>query len=148
MKHARLLIPALLFTAATVYVSCSKSNKGGKPTIKLKSINTDIKLGQDLDARFEVSDAGPTLDSFVFIRVRLNEIPLPVGSEGIDSFVESVPSYPSRDKVELQYVFQYASLHQAPQGQVDTFVFKAAVIDHAGKSSDTITTPKVTVQSQ
>ena len=147
MKHAYLLLPVLLIAITAAVISCSKNNNGGKPSIQLKSINTDIQVGEGLDAKFTVKSS-TAIDTFVFIRIRVNEIPLPPNSGNIDTLTGPVPDYQNQNPAEFQYQLPYSNLHEAPPTITDTFVFKYAIVDHSGHSSDTLTTPKVAVHSE
>src|SRR6186713_2859505 len=142
MKHAHLLLPVLLITITAAVFSCSKSNNGSKPSISLKSINTEIQAGEGLDARFTVKSGTP-IDTFYFVRVRLNQIPLPPNSGNEDILTGRAPDYQNANPAEFQYQLPYINLREAPDMINDTFVFKYAVIDHDGHSSDTSTTPKI-----
>lgn len=146
MKSAQLLLPIVILITLLTFISCSKSSNSGKPTIKLKTINTDIVLNESLNATFEVQ-SGTTIDSFVWIRERLNEIPLPPTTVQTDLFTGTVPSYPNQTKVEYSYIMDYNSLREAPDGVIDTFQFKYAVVDKNGLSSDTSVTPVIAVHN-
>ena len=147
MKNAQFLLPTVLLIALLSVIACSKSNSSGKPTIKLKSINTEITLNQNLNCKFDVQSSGADIDSFVFIRIRTNEIPLPPNTSILDTFSGVVPSYPNQNKVEYTYYLPYSSLREAPDGVIDSFEFKYAVVDKAGHSSDTMLTPLVVVHN-
>lgn len=149
MKPESFLIPALLITATIAIVSCSKSSSGSKPTLKLQSINTNVEAGGNLNALFSFSTSSADLSqgTFVAIRNRLNVIPLPPGTANTDTLTGVVPDFPSVTKGQFQYQLPYSYLHES-DAENDTIVFKFAVIDPAGISSDTLTTPQIVIQYQ
>jgi hypothetical protein len=149
MKPESFLIPALLITATLAIVSCSKSGSGSKPTLKLQSINTTVQVGGNLNALFSFSTSSADLSqgTFVAIRNRLNQIPLPPGTQNTDTLTGVVPQFPSVTKGQFQYSLPYSYLHESDV-ENDTIVFKFAVVDPAGISSDTLTTPQIVVLFQ
>lgn len=147
MKLASFLIPALvIIILAVAVVSCSKSNSGSKPKIVLKSINTQIPLQGGLDAVFDFTSGAAALakGTFVAIRVRLNQTPLPPGTSSVDTSLVPIPDFSSQNKGQFEYQVDYNYLHQS-DAENDTIIFKFAAIDVAGKSSDTITSPQIVV---
>ena len=146
MKHASFLIPVILITITCVLVACSKSNNGSKPKITLKTITTEIPPQGGLDATFDFTPGSASLSggTFVAIRIRQNQIPLPPTTVSVDSVMSTIPDFPSVNKGQFEYQEDYNYLHQS-DAENDTVIFKFAVLDVAGHSSDTITTGKIVI---
>ncbi len=149
MKLASFLIPILLITITAAVISCSKSNSGSKPTIKIKSINTQIPVGGGLSVTFDFTSSSADLarGNFVAIRNRLNQIPIPPTTNAVDTFPSPIPDFTDVTKGQIRFELDYNTLHQSDQ-ENDTIVFKFAAIDRAGKSSDTITSPQIVIEYQ
>jgi len=148
MKHAHLLLPVLLIIITAAVISCSKSNNSGKPQISIKSITTDIPVGGSLDMRFNVVSGSAKVagGTFYVVRNRLNQNQLPPGTVSVDTLTGPIPDFQEQNKQEFEYQQDYNYLHQSDV-ENDTILFRVAVIDVAGKSSDTITTPKIVVHT-
>jgi hypothetical protein len=152
MKPGQFLIPALLILSAIALViaGCSKSNSGSKPSISIKSINTTVEAGGSLVAILNFTSNAQDLSggTFVAIRNRLNQRPLPPTTVSQDTLTNVIPQFPDQQKGEFDFSVDWATyLHQSDQ-ENDTIVFKFAAVDRAGNSSDTITSPKIVVKYQ
>ena len=123
--------------------SCSKSGGGGKPKLSISSINNPIQPDQDLDVDLKFS-GGNNLSGgwLVVIRTRVNQIP-PINTLGGDTIVAQLPAYSTTDKGELEFTQPYQGYLHYDDHINDTLIFKFAVIDANGKSSDTISSPKI-----
>jgi hypothetical protein len=130
--------------------SCSKSNSGSKPTLKIASINTSIPVGGTLDVimDFDSRSANLSEGTLVVIRNRLNQRPLSGNSSSPDTLTGPIPQFPNVAKGQFEYKLDWGTyLHQSDE-ENDTVVFKFAAIDAKGNSSDTITSPKIVVKYQ
>jgi hypothetical protein len=133
-----------------IATSCSKSNGGSKPTLKIESINTTIPVGGTLDVILDFQSKSSNLSqgTLVVIRNRLNQRPLSGGSASPDTLTGPIPQFPNVAKGQFEYKLDWGNyLHQS-DAENDTIVFKFAAIDAAGISSDTIITPKIVVKYQ
>jgi hypothetical protein len=146
MKSGQFLIPVLALLLLAI-ASCSKSNGSSKPTLKIKSINTEVPKNGSLDVILDFQSKSSNLSegTFVAIRNRLNQIPLGVGTVSADTVTGPIPQFPNQQKGQFEFQLTWADyLHQSDT-ENDTIVFKFAAIDKAGNSSDTILSPKIVV---
>jgi hypothetical protein len=143
MKIRQIVIPTLLVFAMT---QCSKSGSGGRPQISLKSVNSVIPVGGSMQADISFTQSNGQLSQglFIAIRTRLNQIPLPPGTEGADTLLSQIPEFPDKNQGTFLYTLDYSYLHESDV-ENDTFNFKFAVVDRAGNKSDTISSGKVVV---
>jgi len=145
MKFGSLLIPVCLLLLSII--GCGKTNNGTKPSIKIKSINTEVKAGGSLNVVFEFDNKTESLSqgTFTAIRKRLNHSTLTSNSTSPDTLVGPIPEYPDQPSGEFDFNLDWGTyLHQS-DAENDTLTFKFAVIDRNGKKSDTITSPKIIV---
>jgi hypothetical protein len=142
MKLSSFLIPGILVTMVIAGWSCSKSS-GGKPTLSISSITNPVQPDQDLDVDLKFS-GGSNLSGgwLVAIRTRVNQIP-PINTIGGDTIVAQLPTYSTTDKGELEFTQPYQGYLHFDDHINDTLIFKFAVIDANGVSSDTISSPKI-----
>ncbi|HEY8972268.1 MAG TPA: hypothetical protein VIM64_24355 [Puia sp.] len=143
MKLSSFLIPGILIMMVIAAGSCSKSGGGSKPKLSIASINNPIQPDQDLDVNLKFSN-GSNLSGgwLVAIRTRVNEIP-PINTIGGDTLVLQLPAYSGTNKGELEFTQPYQSYLHYDDHINDTLIFKFAVIDANGLSSDTISSPKI-----
>lgn len=144
MKLASFLIPVsfALFT----FVSCSKSGSGSKPTIQITSVTSTVQPGENLDVKFKFNTNGGTLSNgvFVAIRIRQNQIP-PQNPISGDTVLTQIPEFSGVNKGDFEYTQPYNGYLHFDDHINDTLLFKFAVINTAGDSSDTITTQVVSI---
>jgi len=147
MKLSSFLIPGILITMTVAWLSCSKSNGGSKPKISIESINTPIQPDQPLDVNLKFTN-GSNLSggTFTVFRIRLNQIP-PINPTGGDTITTTIPDFSGADKGEMEYTQPYQGYLHFDDHINDTLIFKFFVLDASGKSSDTISSPKVVVLS-
>ncbi|MBN8852462.1 MAG: hypothetical protein BGO55_01790 [Sphingobacteriales bacterium 50-39] len=143
MKLSSFLIPGILITMVIAGGSCSKSGGGSKPKVSIASINNPIQPDQDLDVDLKFTNGNNLSGGWlVVIRTRVNQIP-PINTIGGDTIVAQLPTYSSVDKGELEFTQPYQGYLHFDDHINDTLIFKFAVIDANGISSDTITSPKI-----
>jgi hypothetical protein len=143
MKLSSFLIPGILITMVMAGWSCSKSGGGSKPSVSIQSINNPIQPGEDLDVDLKFSNgSGLPGGTLVVIRTRVNEIP-PINVVGGDTITARLPTYESTEKGEIEYTQPYQGYLHFDDHINDTLVFRFAVINASGVSSDTISSPKI-----
>jgi hypothetical protein len=145
MKIRSFLTTTLLVTA----VSCSKDKFQTRPQISIESINSVIPAGGSLDAKLKFTQKNGSLGggTFIAIRNRLNQQPLPPGTSNPDTLGGVIPSFPDKNQGEFEFTLDYNSLHES-NTENDTFLFKFGVVDRNGNKSDTISSGKVVVLFQ
>jgi hypothetical protein len=146
MKRAPFLIPVILI----MLVSCGKSKFTTKPQITIKSINSVVEPGGELDAIIDYTSKKGDLGqgTFVAIRQRLNQIPLPPNTGNTDTVSGPIPDFPDQSMAEFEFKLDWATYLHESDTENDTIVFKFAAVDRSGNSSDTITSPQIVVKFQ
>ena len=129
--------------------ACNKSKYETKPQIHIESINTLIPVGGSMQAKlsFTQQDGKLGQGTFIAIRNRLNQLPLPPGTAGADTLVSPIPEFPDKNQGEIQFTLDYSYLHESDV-ENDTIMFKFAVVDRVGNKSDTINSEKIVVLYQ
>jgi hypothetical protein len=144
-------VPILISASLFLLTSCNKDKFATKPSLEIKSINTQIPVQGQLDVIFTYTSKKGDIGNgnFTSIRQRINARPLPPGSSNPDTILTAVPDFPDNQSAELEFRLDWATqLHESPDNEPDSFVFKFALVDRAGISSDTIVSPMVIVFSQ
>ena len=142
-----------LICACSVFIlvmeGCKKDQYQTNPQITIESINTIIPVDGSMQATLKFTQKDGKLGQGIFtaIRVRLNQDPLPPGTEGADTLVGAIPQFPDQNQGELDFTLDYSYLHQSDT-ENDTIMFKFAVLDRVGNKSDTISSEHVVVLSQ
>ncbi len=129
-----------------IFAACSKSNSGGRPSLTLDNISKTVDSFSNLEANFtfhngSASLSGGTLNS---LRMRINQKP-PLNVSGSDTVNSPIPDYPDQSKGTYNLELPYQGYLTTGSDENDTLIFKFWVIDIAGKSSDTLTSPKVVI---
>jgi len=146
----------ILFTllAAISLASCDKDNYNTKPTLKLRSVNTNVvPVNGNLTFEFEVTDKeGDITDSLFVKKVRLNSR---VVTTIRDSYYLSIPQVDKIQKafvrVDLSYQDYLISARQPPvtgtppKSENDTLQFKFVLIDRGSNASDTLTSEPIVI---
>lgn len=137
-----------LITLLILTISCNKNNSG-KPEISIESINTIVPVQGTLNAKLKFKNQSGKLaqGTFISIRNRLNQRPLPLGTASADTVIGPIPDFPNKDQGEFSYTLDYNYLKESDQ-ENDTIIFKFAVIDSFGNKSDTISSNKIVVLYQ
>ena len=145
MKSINLIITISL----VLFVACNKSKFQTKPQIAIETINTLVPVGGSLNAKLKFTEKNGSLGqgTFIAIRNRLNQRPLPPGTASADTLVSQIPSFPDKNQGELAFTLDYNYLKESDQ-ENDTIIFKFAVIDRVGNKSDTISSSKIVVLFQ
>lgn len=125
--------------------ACSKDKLETKPSIKVKSVNSDIIIpGSLLRIKLEFSDKEGDLSQgeLTYIRERTNTRPIPGGFDKADTARYPLPEFPVKSTGEIQIDIPYDFLDENPN-ENDTMFFRISVIDRAGNASDTISTGSI-----
>ena len=152
------LFISLLTIFIIIAVACNKDKFQTKPTIKIKSLNTEyIPLNGSLIIRLECTDKeGDVQDSVIIIKRRLNRRVVPTLR---DTIRYKFPDFPNTPRTEVIATLDYQTILSAqnppnipgsnpPQKELDTLILKMAVRDRAGHISDTITSNQIIVFRQ
>ncbi|MDZ4792799.1 MAG: hypothetical protein SGI83_00835 [Bacteroidota bacterium] len=148
----------VLVSAVAILIACNKDKFLTKPTITVKSINGNfVPLNGTFVITLECTDKeGDVQDSLILIKKRLNKR---VVATNRDTIRYKFPVFPKNTRTEIQAILDYQSMLSAlnppfipgsnpPRREVDTLVFRMAVRDNAGNTSDTITSPTIYVFRQ
>jgi hypothetical protein len=136
-------------------IACSKDKYLTKPTIKIKSLNTEfVPLNGSLIITLDCTDKeGDVNDSVIIIKKRLNK---KVVATIRDTIRYRFPQFPLSPKTEIVATLIYSDIYSAitppfipgsnpPQRELDTLILRLAVRDKAGHTSDTITSNRIIV---
>jgi len=151
MKFRMIIAAVLVFT----FIACNKDKFQTKPTISIKSINTEIvPLNGTFIITLECTDKeGDVEDSLILIKRRLNKR---VVTTVRDTLRFKIPTFPANSRTEIQAVLDYQNILSALnppnipgsnplQRELDTLVLRMAVRDKAGNTSDTVESRQIFV---
>lgn len=154
MKFILFVLTVFFVTA----VACNKDKFQTKPTISIKSLNTEfIPLNGSLIITLDVTDKeGDVQDSVIIIKIRLNRRVVPTLR---DTLRYKFPVFPNTPRTQVVATLDYQTILSAqsppfipgtnpPQREQDTLILKLAVRDNAGNTSDTITSKQIIVFRQ
>lgn len=129
-----------------IFAACSKSNSGGRPSLTLDNISKTVDSFSNLEANFTFHNGSATLSGGTLnsLRMRINQIP-PTNIPGSDTVASPIPDYPDQNTGKYNLELPYQGYLSTGSPENDTLIFKFWVIDIAGKSSDTLTSPKVVI---
>lgn len=151
MKFRLIIAAVLVFT----FIACNKDKFQTKPTINIKSINTEIvPQNGTFIITLECTDKeGDVEDSLILIKKRLNRR---VVTTVRDTLRFKIPTFPANSRTEIEAVLDYQNILSALnppnipgsnplQRELDTLVLRMAVRDKAGNTSDTIESRQIYV---
>ncbi len=151
MKFRMIIAAVLVFT----FIACNKDKFQTKPTISIKSINTEIvPLNGTFIITLECTDKeGDVEDSLILIKRRLNKRMVTTVR---DTLRFKIPTFPANSRTEIQAVLDYQNILSALnppnipgsnplQRELDTLVLRMAVRDKAGNTSDTVESRQIFV---
>ena len=154
MKFFLYVLAAFVVTV----VACNKDKFLTKPTISIKSLNTEfVPLNGDLIITLDCTDKeGDVQDSVIIIKKRLNQRVVPTLR---DTLRYKFPDFPATPRTQIVATLDYQSILSAqnpptipgsnpPQKERDTLILRMAVRDKAGHTSDTITSKQIIVYRQ
>ncbi len=156
-KQMKFILFVLTAFVVTV-VACNKDKFQTKPTISIKSMNTEfVPLNGNLIITLECTDKeGDVQDSVIIIKKRLNRR---VVRTLRDTLKYPFPVFPVSPRTEIVATLDYQTILSAEtppnipgtnpvQKERDTLILRMAVKDKAGHTSDTITSKQVIVFRQ
>ncbi len=139
-------------------LACGKDKPATKPSIKIISVSGNIvPPSGGLQITLEFNDKeGDVNDSLFVKKLRLNTIPPVSGITIRDSFWLMIPDFPAKSTGEiilnLDYQNHLISAAQAPTDPTDptkkisdTLIFRFALQDKGGNTSDTVNTEKIVI---
>ena len=149
-------ISLIVVTALTVIaVACGKDKFQTKPTITIKSINTEVvPANGTFVVNLECTDKeGDVQDSVIIIKNRLNKRIVPTIR---DTIRFKFPSFPKSGRTFAEVTLSYQNIISAItppnipgssplQKERDTLVLKFVVRDNGGNTSDTISSKVIQV---
>lgn len=151
MKFRVIIAAVLVFT----FIACNKDKFQTKPTISIKSINTEVvPQNGTFIITLECTDKeGDVEDSLILIKKRLNRR---VVTTVRDTLRFKIPTFPANSRTEIQAVLDYQNILSALnppnipgsnpiQRELDTLVLRMAVRDKAGNTSDTVESRQIYV---
>ena len=149
---------SLLVTCVALLFSCKKDKFQTKPTISVRSINTNfVPLNGKFIITLDCTDReGDVQDSVLIIKQRLNRR---VVATIRDTLRYKFPNFPKSTRTQVQATLDYQSILSAlsppfipgsnpARREPDTLRLRMAVRDNAGNTSDTITSPTIFVFRQ
>lgn len=145
----------VLSVLAAAVLACNKDKFQTKPTISIKSINTEVvPLNGSFIITLECTDKeGDVKDTLVIIKNRINKRTTRTVR---DTLWYQFPDFPNNMRTEIVATLNYQDILSAefppvipgsnpPQNERDTLILKLAVQDNAGNRSDTISTRQIIV---
>jgi len=143
------LTPLLaIFSIIFLVIACSKDKFDTTPRLEIKDYSSkNIRRNEILKIRLNYFDKeGDLSEGLLYARrIRLNVRPLGSAdnnkSDSLDSYL---PEFPEKVKAEINFQQTYDFLKESVS-ENDTIVFRFAVTDKAGHTSDTITTDKLII---
>lgn len=147
----------MIFAAVLVFtfIACNKDKFQTKPTISIKSVNTEIvPLNGTFIMTLECTDKeGDVEDSLILIKKRLNRR---VVTTVRDTLRFKIPTFPANTRTEIEAVLDYQNILSALnppnipgsnpiRKELDTLIIRVAVRDKAGNTSDTIESKQIYV---
>lgn len=141
-------IPAMFAISLVIILfGCGKDKFETKPKLEIKDYSSrDIFQGMSLRIRLNYFDKEGDLNGAPVIGVlrRLNQVPLPVGQDKVDTFRTTLPDFPAKDNGEISFELPYDFLKESLV-ENDTIMFRFAVEDRAGNKSDTVDSDQVVI---
>jgi hypothetical protein len=121
---------------------CGKDKFESAPSLKFKSVNTNV-LGNDQRIQFTLSftDAEGDISDSLYIE---KFEPTCIGSRVDDDYV--IPEFPTSKNVEGDFLVTFDYSYISPKcSRNDTAVFRFAIKDKAGHTSDTVSSPPIII---
>ncbi len=144
---AKLLI--LVVIVGVLSATCNKSGFGTTPTLTFKAVTPNILApNEEIEFQLNYTDKEGDIQSHIYVQKVTQNCAASNFSE-LDSIPSSVPTLKdSKGEIDLDYAYgpnlgpEPIGEPQCP-GQNDTCVFRFALTDKAGHTSDTVTSPVV-----
>ncbi len=144
MKTSRAIF---IFSLATLLIACGKDKYETKPLLEIKDYSSkEIFLGSTLTIRINYFDKEGDLSQAPVIGIlkRLNIFPLPPTQDKVDTIKTNLPEFPKNDNGEISFSLPYDFLKESTV-ENDTIMFRFAVTDKAGNTSDTVETTPIVI---
>ena len=144
MKTSRAIF---IFSLATLLIACGKDKYETKPLLEIKDYSSkEIFLGTTLTIRINYFDKEGDLSQAPIIGIlkRLNIFPLPPTQDKVDTVKTNLPEFPKNDNGEISFSLPYDFLKESTV-ENDTIMFRFAVTDKAGNTSDTVDTTPIVI---
>jgi hypothetical protein len=141
-------LPLIFFVAVGILlVACGKDKFETKPRLEVKDYSSkEIHQGENLRIRLNYFDKEGDLSEAPVIGIlkRLNLFPIPPAQDKVDTFRNNLPEFPKNDNGEIAFELPYDFLKESTV-ENDTIMFRFAVTDRGGHSSDTIETAPLVI---
>jgi hypothetical protein len=132
---------------AILLMACGKDKYETKPKLEIKDYNSkEIFAGTQLAIRISYFDKEGDLSQAPMIAIlrRLNVFPLPPSLDKVDTIRTNLPEFPKNDDGEITFSLPYDFLKESTT-ENDTIMFRFAVTDRAGNTSDTVDTTPIVI---
>jgi len=140
--------PAIFIVSlATLLIACGKDKYETKPLLEIKDYSSkEIYVGSTLTIRINYFDKEGDLSQAPIIGIlrRLNAFPLAPGQDKVDTIKNNLPEFPKNDNGEISFSLPYDFLKESTV-ENDTVMFRFAVTDKAGNTSDTVETTPIVI---
>jgi hypothetical protein len=140
--------PAIFIVSlATLLIACGKDKYETKPLLEIKDYSSkEIFVGSTLTIRINYFDKEGDLSQAPIIGIlrRLNLFPLAPGQDKVDTIKNNLPEFPKNDNGEISFSLPYDFLKESTV-ENDTIMFRFAVTDKAGNTSDTVETTPIVI---
>ena len=142
------IFPAIFIVSlATLLIACGKDKYETKPLLEIKDYSSkEIFVGSTLTIRINYFDKEGDLSQAPVIGIlrRLNLFPLAPGQDKVDTIKNNLPEFPKNDNGEISFSLPYDFLKESTV-ENDTIMFRFAVTDKAGNTSDTVETTPIVI---
>ena len=140
--------PAIfVLSLAILLIACGKDKYETKPKLEIKDYNSrEIFVGMQLNIRINYFDKEGDLSQAPVIGIlrRLNVFPLPPSLDKVDTIRTNLPEFPKNDDGEITFTLPYDFLKESTT-ENDTIMFRFAVTDRAGNTSDTVDSAPIVI---
>jgi hypothetical protein len=153
MKNMRYIT---LCAGILLTLACGKDKLETKPSIEIKSVSGNVvPVGGNLRITLEFNDKEGDVDDSLFVkRVRLNTIGAVRDERLTDSFYLMVPAFNEKSTGEILLNLQYnfglkdavENIKVNDKEIADTVLFRFALQDKGGHTSDTVSTGQIVVE--
>jgi hypothetical protein len=130
----------LVLSLSILLLACGKDKFETKPRLEIKDYSgKEIEQGEILKIRLNYFDKEGD------IRDRVNVFVLPPAQDKADTFRYNLPEFPDNVNGEITFQLDYDFLKESIT-ENDTLVFRFAVSDKMGNTSDTISSEKIVIR--
>ena len=140
--------PAIFVVSlAILLIACGKDKYETKPKLEIKDYSSkEIFAGSQLNIRISYFDKEGDLSQAPIIGIlrRLNIFPLPPSLDKVDTIRTNLPEFPKNDDGEITFSLPYDFLKESTT-ENDTIMFRFAVTDRAGNTSDTVDSAPIVI---